>query len=881
MTASHPSAPGPGRAAGRPGGRAGGGEPLRPLAGIDRTSRRALGVAVACWLALALAGLGAAQAAVVPRVSVSATSGDVGDTIAIVADRLAPGGRYQLEAVAPSGQRELIEADAGPDGAVGFELRLWEPGVIELRLSGPDVEALLNVEARGEAPPAAAPAPEAPPGEPGAPDPAPAPQPEPTPDAEPAPEPEPTPEPEPEPTPEPTPEPGPTPGPEPAPEPTPGPAPAPEAEPTPSPDPGTLTLDLDEDGATLREADGTARWRFTRPAGSGDTRAALIHLGRAWIAHGHTVLEIDVETGQVLTRTPVSGPILLMQPLGTGVRVETEVFVADRPGLVEHRVEGGAATPTPTFDPTSPLLRWWQAEADVADPSAAARRDPTNPFLHLRVAAATDDEAERDAAIEAALTAGGPFFDMAHLARGLAALGRLDAADEAMRLALEDFEARGYDADLLTDPDVHERYGFPLRPLRRALLEGDRQAAALWARWLPETAGRGMRGAADTLRSYADMQRRDGEVDEAALTRARAAALGATTAGRVLSDAAVSLGQGGWYAASALVVAALILHLTLIAKYWRVQELLIRRARESGRRASAAWHWRAFRHYGTTEKLALVLLLAAAHAIAALAVWSERGDAAVTAAASGHLRAAHVAPLFVPGEATDEGQRRLVEAYLLDRAGDRTEAARLLEQSVLEGVPEAEAALAVLQAGERLPAPAPTTLRAAVAGTWTRALGDAYRAPFRTMDAASVPRALPAWTAPVLLALFLLVLLFHLAILLVPRPRLSRNAPRTLTYHVLALLVPGTGAADELWGVLLLVPWAVFGIDALMQLTLAVSPLGIPLVTGVWVLAALYLINLVAWGIELGSYQRRMRDLRRDRPDLARDFGMQPLLADA
>ena len=39
-------------------------------------------------------------------------------------------------------------------------------------------------------------------------------------------------------------------------------------------------------------------------------------------------------------------------------------------------------------------------------------------------------------------------------------------------------------------------------------------------------------------------------------------------------------------------------------------------------------------------------------------------------------------------------------------------------------------------------------------------------------------------------------------------------------------------------------------------------------------LAAIYLINVVAWSVELVSYTRRMRALKRDQPELARRYGI-------
>ena len=812
---------------------------------LRANSVRSLSRALTCTIAVVLStllGLAAAQATPAPRVGVAPLTSTVGSAVTLEADRLEPGAQYRIERVAPSGERQVLERRADRDGRLVLSLRLEEPGTSEIRLLGPGVDAVLRARA-----------------EPLAPD-APAADALPTDDGTATEEPAPT---APDAARDATPE-------------TPTAPPAVALPPAPAAE-QPLTLVIEDGDVIALDADGSTRWRFSRPTDSGGTRAALLHLGRAWIAHGHTVLELDTDDGQVLSRAAVSGPIVTLEPSAGGVRAVAEFSVAGERLTSEHRVDHGYASPPGTFAPDSPVLGWWRAEADVADPSAALRRDPTNPHLYLRVAALSDDDADRERAARGAVMAGGPFFERAHVARALYALGFPELAAEAMEVALADFAARGYDAALLTDTDAHERFGFALRPLQRALLDGNIEAARFWATWLPRSAGVGMPGAATTLRAVAEELRLAGDADGAAAMREQATALAATNAYAIVSRAAVDLGRGGWYAAAALVAAALILHLTLVAKYWRVQELLIRRARESGRRASASWHWRALRHYGTTEKLALVLLLAAAHAVAALAVWSERGDAAVTAVASGHLEAPFVTPYLQPLLTGNSGRGLLVSAYRAERAGDGAEAAALLERAVATGVRDADEALAALTSGVGI-APSPTVLRESLTGSWARAIADAYLDPFGYLGAVADER-LPAWVSPLALGVFLLVLALHLLALLIPRPRLSRNAPRTPLYHLLALLVPGSGATDELWGVLLLVPWAVFSIDALMQLLASGSPLGIPLFTGTSILAALYIVNAVAWAIEFASYRRRMRSLRRDQPDLAIEYGMQPLPA--
>src|SRR5690606_11976502 len=100
--------------------------------------------------------------------------------------------------------------------------------------------------------------------------------------------------------------------------------------------------------------------------------------------------------------------------------------------------------------------------------------------------------------------------------------------------------------------------------------------------------------------------------------------------------------------------------------------------------------------------------------------------------------------------------------------------------------------------------------------------------------------------------------------LVTPRSRLARNAPRTFTYHVLALLLPGTGLADELWGLVLMVPWAIFGVDLLLHYLPGGPDPVIAMQTDVIALIVIYVLNLVAFFIELGSYRRRMADLKRN-----------------
>jgi hypothetical protein len=110
--------------------------------------------------------------------------------------------------------------------------------------------------------------------------------------------------------------------------------------------------------------------------------------------------------------------------------------------------------------------------------------------------------------------------------------------------------------------------------------------------------------------------------------------------------------------------------------------------------------------------------------------------------------------------------------------------------------------------------------------------------------------------------------------LVIPRPRVSKRAPRTPAYHVLALLVPGSGHLDELWGLLLLVPGSLLAGDLVRQWAGAPGALGMGVRAEAWILAAILALNAAGFVVEAASYRRRMRALREEKPDLARSYGL-------
>ncbi|MDQ3396357.1 MAG: hypothetical protein M3511_01075, partial [Deinococcota bacterium] len=115
-----------------------------------------------------------------------------------------------------------------------------------------------------------------------------------------------------------------------------------------------------------------------------------------------------------------------------------------------------------------------------------------------------------------------------------------------------------------------------------------------------------------------------------------------------------------------------------------------------------------------------------------------------------------------------------------------------------------------------------------------------------------------------LLTLFVLVALFHVLFVFVPRPHGTRphgtgntvdRAPPSPGYYVLALLIPGSGLADEAWGFLLIAPWAA------LVLELAAEPFGFGRQETVMALLFLYLINVAILAVD---YLMRRRQLAAD-----------------
>ncbi|MBS3967419.1 MAG: hypothetical protein KGZ60_09225 [Truepera sp.] len=675
-----------------------------------------------------------------------------------------------------------------------------------------------------------------------------------------------------------------------------------DEEPTPQPVAALPELRLAA-GVLIAQRDGAILWRLDFPPGSGTTTSLAETPEGTFLAHGNSVLQLAVAEGRIIRRWPVAGPISALESAPEGLIIT----VTHADGLGERFVlSQGELNEVVRFGVQPEIFAWLRHEAAVDDPAARLAIDPTNPWLHLAVGQQATDPDRANLAFVRAIETAQTFYDLAGIARPLLQAGREALARQAMDAALRDFAQRGYDPFLLFNRELHDAYQFPLAPLRTALARNDLASASFWAEYLWLVSPR-VEGGREALWRYADLLMERGQRDEAALWRERAQRDVHSLETGLLERLLLNLGLGGWSYALALLLAVLFLHLTLLFKYWIPQGVDLRKQREARGRSWPLARLLVARYYTVTEKLVVILMLAAVLALFALANWAAH--AALPAALGSGTLASAQAQSALQGLRLTEARANFIHGYSAqvmgrhDLARQRYQAAgnyppALNNLAVLSGdlsffrlALEAAPDFAVTRfnLGEPVPGfdfyqrylpghrvlavPGPQDFLVARAGTWSQALASVFTNPWASLREATPPGlGLTAWT--VLYVLFLLLAAVSLLWLFVPRARSARNAPRSPLYHLLALLIPGSGLADEAWGVLLIVPWALVGLDLLANLFGWGFDLGLTQFWSLIVLGVIYLLNLIAFIIEFASYRRRMAQRRRQEQAISDSLGV-------
>lgn len=683
----------------------------------------------------------------------------------------------------------------------------------------------------------------------------------------------------------------------------------------------SLFSDLNADIFSLQGSSLVARagtkpvWKLDFPANSGETAKMVVETDKGvYIGHGNSLLLVDKKKGNVLARWLLSGQITSLKETPLGLDIETTV--AD--GIVEKfSLRGNQLDKAAHFDTRPELYEWLKNEANTTNPAQRLTQDPTNPWLYLKAGLDNSNMAESKSLYGKAIEAGNSFYDLAGISRALLEKGESGLSTKAFSKALKDFASRGYDPRALTDMNLHNAYNFPLDALKASVEKGDLATSKVLAEQLKYFVSPGSPEVRKALISYSKLLKKNGEKDTAKEWLNIAKSANRSSVLNILDRIFASLGGIAWYAALSTLLAGLFLRLVLLFKYWRPQSLMLRRKQDSGKKVSPIARLFAVRYYSFTEKLVLNLLLFTTLILVALATWNSKVSQLPEAVGSGTFANASVQK-FVNSSDLGGKQGSFIKGYMAQINGNKNEAedyykaapnypAALNNLAVLRGdktlfekvlklaknLPEAlynsgqkpdilPFQTEYLGSAPALVLPTKEHFQAALSGNWQDAISRVFVKPVEFLKELSAAnplklkgKLLNTILEYLILALFLIYALWTILWLFIPRPRLARNAPRSFIYQILAFLVPGSGLADEMWGILLLVPWAIVGIDAISRFFgWGVTLRGLSLRWDIYILAAIYLINLIAIVVEFLSYRQRIIKLKTEEPELAREFNL-------
>lgn len=665
-----------------------------------------------------------------------------------------------------------------------------------------------------------------------------------------------------------------------------------------------INFSIIDSNLVAKQSDNTV-WSLDFAKNSGETAPDIVQQQDiVYLGHGNSLLRIDSKTGKVLARWLLSGQIISLSENANTISIDTQIDNANTENFV---LNGNSLDRAAHFSSDSKLYDWLENEANLTNPAAKLAQDPTNPWLYLKAAQANADPVEAKGLYNNAINTSNSFYDAAGISQELLNAGQNALSTKAFSKALTDFAARGYDPRLLTDMNLHDSYNFPLKAFNSAIANGNLNKAAILAEQVKYFLSPNNPEIRASLANYADLLKKNGNKDEANKWRKIAKSSNKTTVSNILDKIFASLAKVAWYAALATLLSSLALHLVLLFKYWRPQSVILNRKREAGKKPSPLARLFAIRYYSTTEKLVLALILTSTVLLAGLGTWNDKASNLPLAIGSGSYANAGVQS-FVNSTNLSSQQGNFIKAYTAQVNNQNAEAEQYYQAA--GNLPQALNNLAALTSdssiftkalkyAKNLPealfnsgqdvegfdfqkdfltgkpvlsVPTNEDFQAALSGNWQDAVAETFTSTY-LLNAS--PFGLNSIVWKIILGLFAIYTLLSLLWIIWPRPRMARNAPRSFFYNILSFLVPGSGLADEMWGILLLLPWAIFGLDAISRffgLGFAID--GLSLRLDYFVLGAIYVINLIAIVVEFLSYKRRMNKLKEDDIDLAREFNL-------
>lgn len=645
------------------------------------------------------------------------------------------------------------------------------------------------------------------------------------------------------------------------------------------------------------------------------------------VIDGTTV--VTRQADRIVARYYLSGLVSSIEPTLDGFRATVKT-----PAGLEERftIEGGKILERVIYPPSLALLATLESatrvRTAVLNPVTfwrdRATRDPTNPFLALELGNALQ-RAGDPAALEvmrSALSVDAPFYVFVRLAARFETLRQPDLATLALKRAGREFARAGYDPGFAVSKAALAALGDPLGVARRLLAAQNPLRAADWLEYLRVTTPRfpGYGAVYAEYASFLEGQNQGGAAND---WRKLSAELDAETIFSLGDQGLTRLAALAASAGALLLACFLTLQFVLLLKYYPQQT---RDLQPHGGRFTATSRapLLRLRHslsaYQTfTEKLLCVLLLLLA--VLAVGVWQYAGNAsrflalpALNQGTAGgvdyyqaliELPATGSSYLTGLGAQLDGDAGRALESYRAAPtiAGAINNAAAILK--VRGDAPGAESEWSRAANLDPTSVAAKVNLEQSVTG-YRAAFHEAYRRGTPMLELPSprqltqlkfggleeeflrmvanpwtylltLPLGLSEWMMTVIATLMLTLLAVTVLWLVIPRVRSAVTAPRSFFYHLGALLIPGSGLADEVWGIILLLPAALiaallglhFFASSRLESLFEATPLlgvgkasawydiGLNLQTLVIALAAIYVVNFLGWLLETIAVARR------------------------
>ncbi len=645
-----------------------------------------------------------------------------------------------------------------------------------------------------------------------------------------------------------------------------------------------------------------------------------------FVTDGNTIVARDAISGRVAQRFYLSGLVKTLEKTIAGYRATVQVA----PGIEEvFLLEAGKIIERVTFPPSSVLLDTLNKgfkEQVFGDPVVfwqdRVSRDPTNPLLKVKLGLALQAAKQGNQAksiFASALEVSAPFYVFIRLAQEYEKIGQAALADAALTKASLQYAESGYDPGFGVSRVAMSAWGDPLATATILFKNKNPKRAEAWMAFLRNTMPR-FPGSGTVFLEYAawlETQNRNGEARQVHefmtdLDRGSAFRFGDTglirLAGFALAGALVAL------------VSFLLLQFVLLLKYWSQQT---KDLQPFGGRFGAVSRAPLMRlrhslpgYYTFTEKIVLLVLLLAA--IAGVVVWQYSTHAQNwvrqeflmqgTAGGSRYFQALNDVPqpsndyLRGLGLQLSGDTDKAIEAYrasgvagaannlgvILALRGDNAGSQREFQRAASLGSTVANQNLGSSIVGFRaafhnthrkglpmLEVPNTQELVDLRFGSLDQEFGRMVQDPWSYW--LQIPLGLPTWANQIVGALLLMMIALTFLWLLVPRVPTAKTAPRSILYHLGALLIPGSGLADEVWGILLLPPAIAVGALAIIKtynfpvaesIFQSSSVLGLSTIAPLvdlqtnWqfvliALAVIYGINFLAWLLETLHLARR------------------------